>query len=149
MSRITGSAMPSASSSSGVGTAVCARAGSRRRGTTRNSKSSTRPGPTLFARFVRIWCESANNCRCQIVILHLDDQLRADQARRARMRRDLLADRVRPRRARQFFRAECAAGQSQSPYELAGAFHCVRCDYFIMQDSDNRTVSGVTADTLA
>jgi uncharacterized damage-inducible protein DinB len=24
----------------------------------------------------------------------------------------------------------------------------IRCDYFIMQDSDNRTVSGVTADTL-
>jgi hypothetical protein len=48
------------------------------------------------------------------------------------MRGDPLADGLRPGGTGQFAGAEHIAGQSQSPDELAGAFHVIRLDHFIM-----------------
>ena len=70
-SRNTGSSIPSASSCKetfdepGAADPATARCGSRLRGTTRNSRSSTSPLPRLLSRFRRICGASASNCRCQ------------------------------------------------------------------------------------
>jgi hypothetical protein len=48
------------------------------------------------------------------------------------MRGDPLADGLGPGGAGQFPSAEHIAGQSQFPDELAGAFHVIRLDHFIM-----------------
>src|SRR3954454_8781931 len=64
------------------------------------------------------------------------------------MPRQPLSHRDRPSRAGELVGRKGVAGQSESPYELAGAFHCVRWDYFIMQESSSRTVRGLTPEAL-
>src|ERR1035441_9929100 len=66
MLRSTGSSMASDSSAPCPGTACTARCGSRRRGVTRNSRSSTSPLPSARSRFRRIWRVRENNCRCHV-----------------------------------------------------------------------------------
>jgi hypothetical protein len=64
------------------------------------------------------------------------------------MRGDPLADGLGPGGACQFPGAEHIAGQSQSPDELAGAFHLIRLDHFIMAArGDCRVFDGMSADS--
>src|SRR5450759_444548 len=58
--------MASASSAGSDGSAWRAITGSRRRGTMRNSRSSTRPRPSVFSRLFRMCGVRANNWSCQV-----------------------------------------------------------------------------------
>ena len=123
MSRSTGSAMASASSAKSAGTA-CARdvgfAAARHDAKFQVFDQAAAEGPFEVAQDVR---REREQLALPGVVLDFDDEAGAHQLRGAGMAGDLLADGFGPRGAGELFRRNDIAGQSQSPDELAGAFH--------------------------